>query len=217
MKKVITILAVLAMVISAVFAADANTVKVKVDIEKIIPAFALYYDAGESAGNNRYQKGNDISVVDPSGDLADASKGITASFAVKQEGSMKQGGTAPTDVKAFSRWGSTGESGSTVTLTVTCGKFIYQGLDGNTPSTKTAEMTADPTIEAKDNGAAPASGALTYEAVTSSGNTVTFKPVYHGKKVADQILGTFTAKWAGNADLPFGTYKADISLTYTGI
>lgn len=58
MKKVITILAILVVLVSAVFAAETHTIKVKANVEEVLPAFQLRYSTAKT------NKGTDA-VTDP--------------------------------------------------------------------------------------------------------------------------------------------------------
>ncbi len=204
MKKVFAVLMVIAMVAGSVFAATSDTVNLRVDIDKVTPAFKLYYGTTGTG---------EIEITNQS--LDDATNGITASFTVKQEG--EEGG------KDFSRWGTKG-SGAIATLTVTCDKFYYYGTDAQSLSKDETIFSANPTIssaadktkngEAIENklgyNAAPAITAATQSALAK----VVFTPKYYGKKVNDQIVGYFEVNWPGNEELPYGIYKADITLSY---
>ncbi len=199
MKKVIAILAVLVMVAGFAFAVN-DTLTMQLSSKEIKPAFKIHYGTAD----------DERTTIVLSDSISD--KAIAANFVIAQEGEMD----GQTSV-AYSRYGSKSEqSGTPVELTVTCSEFYYYGVNGSSSKDANTKSGA-PTLSAAANGNT-IDGKLTYVAnfPSVSGTTVTFKPTYHGKKVADQVVGTFTATWpqdtAGN--LPYGVYKADVTLTY---
>ena len=186
MKKVLTILVVLALVAGFAFAAASignPTVTLTTEVAGIDPVFGIHHS--DTTENN---KGVD-SIAE--GD-------IVASFVISQDN------TPDLDPSTgYSNFGVT--AGTAVSLTVTCDNF----------KNAAATSASTPVISAATYGA-EVTGALTYGAnPTNGGASAVFIPTYHGKRVDNQPIGTFTATWAQDTDLPFGTYTADITLTFT--
>lgn len=123
---------------------------------------------------------------------------VEASFEINQVNPVANGA-------AYSNYGAA--VGTPVSLTVTCGNF--------TNNDATSANTA--VISAAAYGAVVADK-LTYGTAPVNGsNSVVFVPTYHGKRVDNQLIGSFTATWAQDNTLPAGTYTADITLAYTAI
>ena len=197
MKKVLTILVVLALVAGFAFATDPvptignpGTVTLTSTVVGIAPVFVIHHN-----DTNDLNKGvGNIAAGD-----------ITATFIISQENGINYTG----DAKGYSNYGVATETGTGVTLTVTCGPF------------KNANATSDKSVTVTSASYAIVDSAntdkLTLAAAgpTYDNNEATFVPTYHGKRVDNQDIGTLTAKWTKDGDLPLGTYVADIVLTYT--
>jgi len=178
MKKVLTILVVLALVAGFAFATAANTVVLRTVIASIDPTYELTVKDGDDYTT-------DETLV---ASLA-SEGGVTAQFKIEQTNDAKIA------------------SGTVVTLTVTCKKFINVA-----DATKESAL---PTVTVVNN--ADVRTGLTFNAAAGkSANVATFTPKY-GAKVVEGEIGTFTANWAKDDNLPAGTYKADIELAYTGL
>ena len=184
MKKVLTILVVLALFAGFAFA-DGNTVTLITELDKIAPSFKLEVKDGET-----------FTMADTTVADLDTVGGITAEFKVSQVGPARlANGTAPS-------------------LGVSCGAFyLYDG--GNKVA---AVHTADPTVTITGEGLGNAAVRtnLTFNDVAISGNAITFSPKYNGN-VEEGAIGSFKANWVQRTDLPAGTYKADVELTYTAL
>ena len=202
MKKVLTILVVLTLVAGFAFAdAPAPTpsivqpkVTLTTSIGEIAPAFKLYYNNGSKLLTGTQTANGSITTT-----------GITANFEIWQEGEV--------DNKTYSNYGIA--AGTAVSLTVTCGAF-----EGTDTGKNTGYASATPKASALANGAtqkdAQNADTLTYGAFAGDNtNEVTFQPTYHGKRVNDQKIASFTATWAADSSLPFGNYEADITLAFT--
>lgn len=189
MKKVLTILVVLALVAGFAFATDSTpaipaignhgTVTLSTTVTEIVPVFNIYH--------------SDTDAVDK-GVSNIAAGNIEASFVVKQENTLK-----------YSNYGIA--AGKGVTLKVTCGPFKNADVES------TAAVTVDTAAYAAVSSANTDKLGLTGDPDTSA-NTATFVPTYKGKRVDDQPIGTFTATWTKDDSLPLGDYTADITLTY---
>ena len=194
MKKVLTILVVLALFAGFAFA-DGNTVVLTTSIDEIPPVFKLYYDKDSTGDKDDYLYG----TQEANSSIAD---GISADFAIWQEG----------EANGYSNYKET-----TVELTVTCGAFVGKagtGTEGYASATPKASALVNGAT--KKDIADPTKDALTYDTFTGANtDTVVFKPKYHGKRVNDQEIATFTATWDAEPNLPFGDYTANITLSYT--
>ena len=193
MKKVLTILVVITVIAGAAFA--AADVTLTTSIGEIAPVFKLYYDKTETGKKADFLVGTQAA----NSSIAD---GVTAKFVIWQEG--EEGGT-----KVYSNY-----KAAAVQLTVTCGAFV--GSDAGT----TGYASATPKASALANGEAQKddkdADTLTYGEFSGvNTNVVKFNPTYHGKRVDDQKIASFTATWDEAPELPFGNYTADITLTYT--
>ena len=182
MKKVLTILVVLTLVAGFAFATAANTVTLNTVIAAENPTYELTVNNG-TAFTTEETTVNGLA----------AEGGVTAEFKIAQTNAAKVA------------------SGTVVTLTVTCKKFI--NVDDATKETALPTVTV--TGEGLGNAATRTN--LTFNAAAAgASNVATFTPKYSGK-VASGEIGRFTANWAQNDNLPSGTYKADIELAYTGL
>lgn len=199
MKKVLTILVVLALVAGIAFADDpapvTDTVTLTTSVAEIPPVFKLYYDKDSTGDKADYLYGTQEANSSITG-------GISADFAIWQEG----------EANGYSNYKE-----ATVELTVTCGAFVGKAGTGTE-----GYASATPKASALVNGATrkdiadPTKDALTYGTFTGANtDTVVFKPKYHGKRVNDQEIATFTATWDAEPNLPFGDYTANITLSYT--
>ena len=186
MKKVLTILVVLALVAGFAFATNGgNTVTLTTEINAIAPVFKLFINDGGS-------------LVETKGVSSIAEGPISVDFVVNQN-----------VVGGYSNFGTA--VGIPAALTVTCGSF-YNTSDNNVVS------SVVPEISNELNGAVHA-GALTYPAAADAdgGASVIFTPTYHGKRVDNQTVGSFTATWGKDDTLQFGSYQADITLSYQAL
>ena len=192
MKKVLTILVVLALVAGFAFA-DGNTVILTTSIDEVAPIFKLYYDKAENGNKAQYLDG----TQEANSSIAD---GISANFAIWQEG----------ETNGYSNYKATA-----VELTVTCGAFVGKtgtGTEGYSSAAPKASALANGETQKDDKNA----NTLTYgEFSGANSDTVKFYPTYHGKRVDDQEIATFTATWDAAPSLPFGDYTANITLSYT--
>ena len=188
MKKVLTILVVLALVAGFAFAAASisnPTVTLETTVAGIDPVFAIHH----SDTNDNTKSVASIAEGD-----------IVASFVISQDN--------PIDLDPLKGYSNYGVAlGTPVSLTVTCGNF----------TNASATSTSTPAISAAAYGAT-VDGKLTYGADPVDGsNSAVFIPTYYGKRVDNQTIGTFTATWDQDTDLPFGTYTADITLAFTTV
>lgn len=122
---------------------------------------------------------------------------VEASFEINQVNPVLNGA-------AYSNYGAA--VGTPVSLTVTCYNFANDDA-----TSANAAVISDAAYGETATG-------LTYGTAPVDGsNSVVFVPTYHGKRVDNQLIGSFTATWAQDNTLPAGTYTADITLAYTAI
>ena len=208
MKKVITILAILVVLVGTVFAQDAQTLTLSTKVAEIIPVFGIEYDANSTSEGT--VDGTTVTLDDS---IADGP--ITVSFIVSQNGgSGKTDGAA---VSGYSRYGAK-TSGSDVTITVTCAQFVGTGDAAGEKSVAPNLSAAYATVVQSNTNklSFPATNPANVTAAQNATETaINLVPKYYGKKVVDQEIGTVTATWAQKEDLLFGTYTANITLTCT--
>ena len=217
MKKLIAILAVMIVLVGAVFAATTdNKLVLKSTVGKVAPIFTINLgsDAGTAAGNE-VAISEDISEED-----------VVKVFTILQTG------TSP---KLYAKY-----KGS-VTLTVQIGPFKANFVDGENTTTVEQSTTYAIIAQVSENGAKTVKGdgyapnANDKRLVIANGNGNSGAPIidasdahkasvtltYNGKKVLDSDAGTIAtivAKWNKDEDLPMegnGTvYKAEVKLSY---
>ena len=205
MKKLITILAVMIVLVGAAFATDA-VLTLNSTIAKVEPAFTLggtvvanaqAVPASYTSANTTINTGKNIATED-----------IYVAIAVFQNN------------KSFYK------DDSGFDLTVTATKLVLDNK--NNPAAD--EQTADPTVVAYTVGPAVKHGNnpeiidFQSEEKTQSGNVAAWTVSYpSGKKIQGNEAyaqsaakaGTAIFKWTHNEELLMGTYTGTITLTYT--
>ena len=228
MKKILTVLLVLTMVVGAVFAAEeTNRITLKSDVNEVAPKFNLYgsltsySDANKVAGSTGAAfSGTELK---PTTNVSIADNDITAYFTITQV-------NTDTDSKSNKYARYKGE----IEFEIVVGAFTEQPAAGATltsPATvdghitevkcvKTGEI-AQSTYNGADGTAASGTTPVTLTNAVSSDiseaiddNTASVKASYNGK-VVNQDVARFTAKWYHKDTLPNATYKADVTITYT--
>ena len=212
MKKAITILAVLIVLVGAVFAANTTAdIRVSTEIGEVAPGFKLAfkaltqnsntatYEAGyntaESLAANSPTKGQIVITTD---DMLTKDADIT--FAVKQT------------VASARKVANYTLSASTTALTLYAVPNPTTGED-DTPSS--AQIAANK-FALSGNAAATITGVdnATYYTHGDAGTSVTFN--FKGTPIpADTEIATFNFKWLHNGDAIPGKYQADVVLTVT--
>ena len=229
MKKILTVLAILTLIVGAVFAEGAEgekttptATKSRVTIESTVeekqPAFVLkaglkdtneesanfgkvtYGTTGKSVGESAEETfdGTVLKTGIPS--IADSD--IEVYFQIMQTGSA---GLETDSGKKFARYKKV------VNFNVKVGDLICDQQDGTkyrisgeASESKAADDIANPN---KDN-------VYTLKNFASA-NHQNYSATYNGKVYDDQEIATFKATWEKDNYAPNGTYKADITLTYT--
>jgi len=185
MKKVLTILVVLTVIAGFAFADAVNINTVK--LSTTVAGIEPVFAIKHDNTNE---------TIKTVGSIAEGN--VVAAFEINQVNPIVNN-----SLVGYSNYGIS--AGTAVSLTVTCAEFT----DGVTTSANV------PVISGAEYGAV-VEGKLTYgtDPVNGSSSAI-FVPTYHGKRVDNQLIGSFTATWAQDNTLPAGTYTADITLAYT--
>ena len=196
MKKVITMLTTMIVLVGAVFATTGDQLTITTTIGRIKPGFTIV--SGSYAAGDIIDSGKDLSEDD-----------ITASFELKQSGNE--------DSKDYSRYKGA------ITLTVTINPFSTTFGTGTSATTATQGTAYEIQTSGTAVGTG-VSGKLTLSdpVIATNLHSVTFGLTYAGKKVTDTQaahLGTISVKWTKDPDLEMAgestNYSTDIVLTYT--
>lgn len=196
MKKLITILAIMIVLIGAVFADTAEHLTVTAVVEARIPQYTM---KGTVGTDTEFAKAVDGKTATPynvitTGENIAGTNGVTVLIRVYTQGTTQYIGTRNLSVTAYE-------------------------LKLNTDNTK---MTALPSCTANIKGddierTLSGGGDKNFESTaTSENNVASYSVKYNGVLVPEgTIVGTATFNWAQNETLPVGDYSADILLTYT--
>lgn len=225
MKKALTILAVLILVVGAVFA-ETQRLTLKSDVGNVPPEFILRGSETESdVALTPAQNADPVDATNGAefaggaieSDLSIADSDITVYFGIFQvndNATVSEGVTSP----GYARYNKY------VDLAVNVGALTEQNpIDAAHPRTVAGSImtkTMDPaqTYTGMQDGVSTTLTSListTNDGTVGKGTTTTtFRATYTGK-VANQRVAAFSAKWLQDATLPNGTYKADITLTYS--
>ena len=215
MKKGISILVVLALVVSAAFA-TADLV-LTTSVHNIEPKFKIEYDGTNSTSKGTVS-GTTVTLNDS---LADGN--ISVTFIVSQNGGIDKN-NSDASVSGYSRFGAK-TTGTNMQLTVTCAQFVGSGTAAGdvskAPTVSATYATVSSTNTNKltfpDNPATvtPVTEATEQHPTVDTATSIQLLPKYYGKKVVDQQIASVTAVWPGDDSLLGGSYSADITLTYT--
>lgn len=201
MKKVFATLAIMMVLVSAVFATlgdgsnGSATIDIKTKVNGAFPTFKLY---AESANTNPANASSAVAATPTAGVLSTAddylvNNALTVNFKIQQNNLSK--------TKAKYR------------LTVTATN-LYLVKDENGADVAQSE---DADHKFTVNSATPAVTAKTVTGITLSASTNVLTAQYTGKKVDGLStavdLGTFSCTWAKNADALPGDYEATVTLT----
>ncbi len=210
MKKLITILVIMMVLVGAVFAdSKLNELKVTMTVKDAEPSFKLYGSKSNGTSSTGMTAGADVTEAKTStnavaldDDAILAAGGATVYCVIRQE--------ARTDNKDV-------RSTKTYYFTIEATELS----DGNTTATS-GHKTALPTVSAiTKNGSADVSGARTVTgAAAGSANTGTSptgtgraKVVYSGKKCSAADLASFSVNWPQTDLVPGTGYEAYITMT----
>ena len=185
MKKILTILVVLTLVVGAAFAASGDKLDLKSAVAEKAPVLCLKELGADGAKTSGNKVGAQTAVeVDTGKDIAEGN--ITWYFEVYQNNASPE----------HARYHHT------VDVTLTLGSFtcVTSGV--------TATASDNPTISAVTEGSDVAN------VLTLTAGTDKIRAVYNGK-VDNQTLGTFKCEWTQDDELPVGDYKATVTLSVT--
>lgn len=200
MKKLIAILAVMIVLVGAVFAASGDKLKLKSIVGEVLPVYQIK-DSTPVVGTRNGAEvttGMDISVQD-----------ISWNFTITQVGEEDSQHTSVQFAKTT----------KTATLTITLGSFTNDA-DENEVADDSPKFTAfgavDP-IQVNSEVAQAKQTVVTVPEVPQNGlaSPATVTLAYKGVNWADQDVATFTAKWTKDDTLSMGTYHATVTLTYS--
>ena len=203
MKKAITILAVLILVAGFAFAAD---ITLTTTVEQIAPAFKIEYKGADGTAAAKTGTVTLDSGIDEGA--------VTAMFLVSQYGQKN----SDNEVVDYSRFG--GKNGTPVTVTVKAYPFINKSdstIKSQKPTVTATYASVSTSNPNNNNRFTLPTQDPTAVTTDANYNSIALVATYKGKKVYDQAIGTITAVWGAEDDIPFGTYEADIVIETTGI
>ena len=216
MKKVIAILAVMIVLVGAVFAAETHTIKVKSTIDEVLPVFQLMIDLTKSA--DYYTNANKVKF--DNGTYAELTEDPDTAKDV--EFSLENGG----DVTVKCYLANLAKTTHKYTLAFSDGVFavarnkvtLNQTRAPKSITTSTGDNVEDIYTITKGN-------ALSNELVDPEDETQGYKPLtnqaievqFHGKTVEtkDVVLAQAVFNYAPDTTIDPGTYFADITLSIT--
>lgn len=203
MKKLIAILAVMIVLVGAVFAATNDKLTLSSSVAKVTPNFQIV--SGAKVGN---ATGTGDAAIDTLLDISEAD--IAWNFTLRQKGNVRVTDNQTLDYSKFR---------GIATLTVTINPF-----SGTVNSATATQSTA---YEIQAEGTAKGAGIenkLSTEnpTIANDKHSVEFVLTYLGKKIADTDatnVGTIAVKWTHDDTLPMegngSTYTTDVVLTYS--
>ena len=210
MKKVLTILVILTIIVGAAFASTEEKIVLTSDSAKYEPVLLLQSIGGsgsESGSKAGDKTGNDAFSSSAGTEIATgldiAAEDITWNVEIYQDGGKK--GTAEKDYAKMK---------GTVTLDVTASAFTMTA-DNVTYTEKDAPTVTRSSIETVVAGNKRTEGATSVPTLVIATNGTTGVKLTYKGKVIDQKIASYSIKWTADDTLPDGTYKADVKLTYT--
>ena len=188
MKKVLSVLVILTIIVGSVFAAENDKLILDSTVDPVTPLIGLKTE--DSAGAEKVGTESGVHV---STGKSIATTDIEWTFTVYQAGGVN----SDDDAVDYARYKGT------VTISLTPDKFYrYTGT-----TKETAYTSGAASVESA------AAKTITDKKVTAALDDSSKKIVatYTGKVDGDDLeLGTITCKWLKNTELPDGTYCADI-------
>lgn len=229
MKKLITILAILVVLVGTVFATDpapqsgSAVIDITATIEEVTPFFVLRLtkdDAVKSAATSEVKASSpthgESGLSEASIEALSAGTAVTVSFDIFQ--------------RTMARLSSNATLNHSYTFTITATDLILQVNSANVSSPannqKFGVVQAHPAVNALETNAAAAQTitqtqgqtAITTATVTgSAAGTGTLGVVYDGMVPASTILGNFQVSWNGNIAAVPGDYKATVTMEVTSV
>ena len=225
MKKLITILAIMIVLVGAVFAEDVNTVNtgkqritLETDVKESVPQFI--FQGSLTSYTASLVDANSVTTAENSFDgkllTSDALKttasiaddNILVYFIITQNAAKFADGTTPDPTYARTQ--------KTITFTYAIGDLIQQA-PANAPqgwSAKHVEghLVANSAVAATA-GSYTVGGVSHANLITNTASGQTFTAAYNGRVENNQEIGRFQAQWDQDPTVPNGVYKADITLT----
>ena len=200
MKKLIAILAVMIVLVGAVFAASGDKLSLKSIVGEVLPVYEIH--SQNASGTVGTQNGAEVAT---GMDLS--TQNISWTFVIIQKGEVDGQQNAVTFAKTK----------QTATLTITLGHFVgdeeHQQANDSPKFTAFTAATPNQTNDALDADKKTVITVPTGDALNASSANVT--AAYKGVNWADQEIATFTALWTKDDTLKMDTYHADVTLTYT--
>lgn len=220
MKKVLTILMVLALVAGFAFAVDSTVnygdqrLTVTSTVGEIVPQFTLKgsltsYDAGLQAADVVESAHGSLDGKEMASDKSIAEENIQLYCIIYQSSAKVTKTGAAADAARYDK---------PVYFTIQIGNLVRQLEEGDT----TQASVPGHIVTGSATPAAPASATNMREnqAINNSVNSILntyannkFTATYSGRVENDQEIGRFTAEWYKDTTLPDGTYKADVTVS----
>ena len=208
MKKLITILVIMMVLVGAVFAAQNEVLKVTATVDTENPVFDIY---GQLTADSETDNEEKIGLVDSpyqtlASDKDPSEDNITVAVRLYQNNTSKYKGNASLTVEA---------------TRLNC---VTEGLTGyhTYAPAVSSQLTAEKTVKGSATGQTDTVGlTIAVPTVTNNGTdaekaTVSYGTLtYTGIKIAPNDIDTFTLTWVAKDYLPAGSYEATIKLTYT--
>lgn len=210
MKKLITILAILTVLVGAVFA-DTADIRISTEIGEVAPAFKLSYKAVATGNSATYTSGTTETVASSvvAGTPTAGEIVITTNDMLTKDAAIT---FAVTQTVANAR------KTASYTLSANAGDLTLYEIPGTTEEEKTP--SAEQIAANKFDLVGDAAATITPVAHTDyydngrEGTSVTFD--FLGTPIpANTEIATFSYKWGKNADAIPGKYQADVVLTIT--
>ena len=222
MKKILTVLTLLMVIMCAVFAAEQQTKKIEVQtsVDLKDPAYKLYASMSDISAKTADLTDKDAATLDTDKKISEETiavyfkiKQVSSDTADEQYARCKYNINIGVSVGPLTQAEADVKSGETAAK-VAAHIFDLTQVDpeerkgyNGTGTNKVANGEADISNMFAFDGTATAT-----EADKASSTTVKLK--YNGL-VKDQDIATFTAYWYRDETLPNGDYSADVKITYT--
>jgi len=214
MKKAITILAILAIVVSAVFAdpvpaSETHTISVKTVVGEVTPSFQLKYTGADIRTNTA---ANNNSIDDQ---LYYGQFGSAPTYEAASVVNLNQDISVADVTASFRAVLAIGgkQNNKSYTLAFTAGAFDTEHNGDDEPTACSQTSLNNIVGTSKEN--VVISNATTGNEL-DDGNTQTCTITMKGTAAEEKIdLVEFTAKWPRKADADVGEYTADVTLVIT--